>query len=233
MKTLLCLFLSFFTLFLYSQNTKIIFNVQLNDYSDISSDAINEHFRTTEYAKDYVTFELLFNSQEMLFYADKGKNLSDEEFENLLLLCDMNGSYYKNKNKDFIYRIVPENKFIKNVACVSKIITDWKLSNETKLIAGYECKRADCVLIIDEGDESLISKYPVTAWYSPEIKSSFGPKYFGGLPGLILEVSQNLVTFGATKVESFTDKFPVQIPLEWKIVNEKDFFSYYQKLKDR
>jgi len=69
----------------------------------------------------------------------------------------------------------------------------WKLTSETRDIAGYKCRRANA-LIMD-------SVY-VVAFYAEDIPVSGGPESFTGLPGMILGVAlphENTSWF-ATKV---------------------------------
>lgn len=70
----------------------------------------------------------------------------------------------------------------------------WKITNETRTIAGFECRKA--VTIICD------SVY-IVAFYTDEIAVSSGPESFGGLPGMILglAVPRLQVTWFATKVE--------------------------------
>lgn len=56
----------------------------------------------------------------------------------------------------------------------------WKLSNETKEVLGYTCKKAT----LTEGDKQ------VEAWYTSEIPVSIGPANFHDLPGAVLAVNQ-------------------------------------------
>ncbi len=71
---------------------------------------------------------------------------------------------------------------------------EWKISSETREIAGFECRKA--VTIISD------SVY-VVAFYTDEIPVSGGPESFGGLPGMILglAVPRLYTTWFATKVE--------------------------------
>ncbi len=55
---------------------------------------------------------------------------------------------------------------------------EWRLGDETKEILGYECRKATCRW---RGRDW-------TAWYS-ELPYSDGPWIFGGLPGLIMELT--------------------------------------------
>ncbi|WP_245977445.1 GLPGLI family protein [Albibacterium indicum] len=70
----------------------------------------------------------------------------------------------------------------------------WKYTNEVREIAGFECKRANGLMM-----DSIY----VVAFYTDEILASGGPESFSGLPGMILGVAlpHENVTWFATKVE--------------------------------
>ncbi len=53
----------------------------------------------------------------------------------------------------------------------------WRITMDTRNIAGYECRRATAVLF-----DSVF----VVAFYTDEITGNGGPESFGGLPGMIL-----------------------------------------------
>lgn len=70
---------------------------------------------------------------------------------------------------------------------------NWKITDETREIAGYECRRANAII--------MDSVY-VVAYYSNQIAVSGGPESFTGLPGMILGLAlphENISWF-ATKV---------------------------------
>jgi GLPGLI family protein len=69
----------------------------------------------------------------------------------------------------------------------------WKITDETRVIAGYTCRRANAII--------LDSIY-VVAFYTTEIPISGGPENFSGLPGMILGVAlpHENITWFATKV---------------------------------
>jgi GLPGLI family protein len=71
----------------------------------------------------------------------------------------------------------------------------WKITDENRSIAGFECRRANA-LIMD-------SIY-VVAYYTNEIISPGGPESFSGLPGMILGVAlpHQHVTWFATRVQA-------------------------------
>jgi len=84
---------------------------------------------------------------------------------------------------------------------------NWKITDETRTIAGFECKKA-----ITKIHDSVY----VVAFYTDQIITSSGPESFTGLPGLILGVAipRLYTTWFATKVELIeptpTELAPIQ-----------------------
>jgi len=76
----------------------------------------------------------------------------------------------------------------------------WKITDETRNIAGFNCRRANA-LVMD-------SIY-VVAYYTDQITTTGGPESFNGLPGMILGLAlpHEHITWFATKVytENVTD----------------------------
>lgn len=93
---------------------------------------------------------------------------------------------------------------------------NWKITNEFRNIAGYDCRRANA-LIMD-------SVY-VVAFYTDEIPLSGGPESFTGLPGMILGVAlpYEHITWFATAVTDapVTDVKQLKAPSKGKPVNSK------------
>lgn len=73
----------------------------------------------------------------------------------------------------------------------------WKITDETREIAGYNCRRANAIVC-----DSIY----VVAFYTTEIPVSGGPENFSGLPGMILGVAlpHENITWFATKVTDTT-----------------------------
>lgn len=96
---------------------------------------------------------------------------------------------------------------------------NWKITDEYRNIAGYNCRRANA-LVMD-------SVY-VVAFYSDEIAVSGGPESFNGLPGMILGLAlpHEHVTWFATSVTDVpvtADK--LKIPTKGKPVNNKQLYD--------
>ena len=95
----------------------------------------------------------------------------------------------------------------------------WKITDETRDIAGYTCRRANGIL--------LDSVY-VVAFYTEKIPISGGPESFSGLPGMMLEVAlpHENVIWRATKVTDVPVP-PASIvpPKKGKPLNNKQLYD--------
>lgn len=106
----------------------------------------------------------------------------------------------------------------------------WEISQESKIIGGYLCYRAIY-------KTPLYTSTKPIAWFTPKISASYGPKFFSGLPGLILELEDNTVTFKAIKIElNPKEKIEIKKPKGKKITKEayekllrKTFPGFYKR----
>ena len=75
----------------------------------------------------------------------------------------------------------------------------WKITDETRTIAGFQCRRANAIIM-----DSIY----VVAFYTDEIVTPSGPESFSGLPGMILGVAlpHQHITWFATKVQVIATK---------------------------
>jgi len=139
------------------------------------------------------------------------------------LYFDQNKSLYKNSNKDvessnpmlFLSPGESANELYANYAKNSRILkkgiiddeyllkdtipqVEWKLMQELRIIAGYECRKA-----IGKISDTIY----VVAFYTDEILLKGGPEGFSGLPGMILGIAipRFNTTWFATKVEGFAN----------------------------
>lgn len=101
---------------------------------------------------------------------------------------------------------------------------NWKITSELREIAGYECRRANAIIM-----DSIY----VVAFYTDQIPVSAGPESFHGLPGMILGVAlpHDHITWFA---KSVTDKsIPVsdfKIPNKGKPTDYKGFSETLTKV---
>lgn len=98
----------------------------------------------------------------------------------------------------------------------------WELTQETKKIGNYVCHKAIMT-------NSKSKKGPTIAWYTNDIPSSFGPKNYYGLPGLILELKNPQVIFVAKKIQlNLKNAEAIKAP-EGKLVTEKQYKALLKK----
>ncbi len=120
-------------------------------------------------------------------------------------------------------KMFDENFLVKD----SVVKIKWKITDETREIAGYTCRRANA-LILD-------SVY-VVAFFTDQITVDGGPEIFTGLPGMILQIAlpHENMSWIATKVTDTTVPATAVIPpKKGKVVTDKELretiMSVYSK----
>lgn len=170
------------------------------------------------------------------------------------------GTYYKNvKEKQYS---VDKEMFGKEFLIIDSLpIYKWEMSSETKKIGNYTCFKATATIAIDSSDfrnfrfrrnrenetkkdstktnTNLMDQLEmpkekvITAWYSPEIPINQGPDDYWGLPGLILEVSDDKTTILCSKIVLNTkDKVEIKAPTKGKEVTQKEYNEILKKKMD-
>ncbi|WP_297332016.1 GLPGLI family protein [Flavobacterium sp.] len=130
----------------------------------------------------------------------------------------------------------------------------WKMLNETKKIGDYTCYKATAEVPVDRSnmmnykpkkgaEEAMKEKSEeelkktnfmdmvempdtktITAWYAPEIPVSQGPENYWGLPGLILEVSDDKTTILCSKIVlNVKEKAEIKKPTKGEKVSPQEF----------
>lgn len=96
---------------------------------------------------------------------------------------------------------------------------NWQISQDTISLNSLKCQRATCAF---KGRN-------YSAWFSTEITSNNGPWKFGGLPGLIVNVtdSKNEISFDFAGYVSLTENFVSLPPKSVESTNEQ-----YLKVRD-
>lgn len=137
--------------------------------------------------KETLTYTLEFNQAESKFFTNPtltndNNKISEMFLNDIEYYFDLpNAQRYENK------KISGED------ILVNEMTLDWNIYNETKIIKGFKCQRAKAVQIFYSVDretgKTRTKEQPIEAWFTLEIPFSFGPENYGGLPGLILELS--------------------------------------------
>lgn len=196
----------------------------------------NDNFKISAVVSN---FELLIDNNES-FYNHIPK-ISNEQVEGNMFnisasfSADANPIYIDTQSEIFI-----EQAEIANQAYLIKDDLpniNWKISKETKEIAGFPVQKA-VAFLNDEFNTKIL------AWYSPKLTYKTGPEKFWGLPGLILSLetsithsngNQEEMEYVAVKVGK-TNK-STKIPNQGKKVNfaeykiiQSDFLQKQRKM---
>ncbi len=120
----------------------------------------------------------------------------------------------------------------------------WVMEKEQKMIGNYLCFKATAKVTKPKTmtsvwrktekqndstkgstiDESEGEHLTITAWYTPQIPVSHGPAQYGGLPGLILELTNDNTVMLCTKVVMNPDKrIQISEPKKGEFVTRKEF----------
>ena len=118
------------------------------------------------------------------------------------------------------------------------------MGKEQKMIGNYLCFKATAQIkkpktmtsvwreaekendsIKDPSKKELVEEYStITAWYTPQIPVSHGPAEFGGLPGLILELTTDTTVMLCTKVVMNPEKrIQISEPTKGEFVTRNEF----------
>lgn len=131
----------------------------------------------------------------------------------------------------------------------------WKLTDETKKILGYTCRKA-VTTIKQQAGRMMIStmstnnntdttaksssqdikskEVEVVAWFCEQINISSGPEEFGSLPGMILEIDidNGGTIFNAIEIKKKIEKSEFVIPTQGKKVTQAEFNTESKKIME-
>jgi GLPGLI family protein len=156
-----------------SYNYKVAYEMQLNfsePTSYKSSFFFNKSQSLFEYKEDFPDNEDVEQVEDKdgnikFYYHDKSiRYIRTNKVKNLIR--ESKGTYEKNEPFE-IEESIP--------------VIAWNISEETKKINQHDCNKATC----------SFKGRNYTVWFTPDIQTGFGPIKLNGLPGLILEVSDD------------------------------------------
>jgi GLPGLI family protein len=180
---------------------KIEYERKLNVY-DMIKDWADEDEGLNDLMKKAVTkfrinyYNLIFNGDKTLFEQGRDNPDNDKSMmgwattnvEDVTVYSDLSTGLLTSRKS-----IYGKNYLIQD--SIRKI--KWKITDETRAIAGFNCRRANAMIM-----DSIY----VVAFYTDEILAPGGPESFTGLPGMILGLAlpHEHISWFATKVEIST-----------------------------
>lgn len=178
---------------IFLSHGKIEYERRVNVFAQIGNDddqwsefrkKLSNHFKTSY-------FDLVFTGDKSLYRP--GRESPDREVFNFWQSPAQDNIIYSDLNNA---KAVSEKNVFEQAFLVQDSLRNirWKITDETRNIAGFACRRANAIIM-----DSIY----VVAFYTDEILTGSGPESFTGLPGMILGVSlpHQHISWFATKVE--------------------------------
>ena len=195
-KVFICLFVINFS---YSQKNNIYIEYSLRITDDNGSFTKDKNFAETFInaikEADKLKFGLIITKQGSKFY-DLNEGIEKSHEQVMARIYANYLGYIYNLNDE----ILIQSEFLgKNIYKKETKKENWLITKETKKIDNYLCYKATNTNVVVNPKGEF--KFPVTAWFCPEIPVSFGPSGYGNLPGLILELQVRNVSYIAKKID--------------------------------
>jgi GLPGLI family protein len=186
----------------------------LNANNDLFGQKAFEAYKKNHPQIQVVKSTLIFGDNKTLFTPAPPPETPNNYFD--MPMAQQNNTIYTDvpTSSRVSQKTVFEEKFLVKDS-TSKI--KWKITDETREIAGYTCRRANAIV--------LDSIY-VVAFYTDQIAVVGGPESFTGLPGMILQLAipHENVSWLATKVTEASVTPPSLVPpKKGKAVTGKEF----------
>lgn len=172
-----------------------------------------------QFRVDY--FDLVFNEEKSLY---KPGRESGEEQKNLFYMPSTNNVVYKDfaRQQEVSQKQLFETQFL---IADSLRKLEWKIQDETRTIAGFECRKA-----VGRICDSVV----VVAFYTDEIIPANGPESFHGLPGMILglAIPRLYTTWFATRLVliSEAEEQAIAAPAKGKKTNSEGLIKQIQDI---
>jgi len=214
------------------ENYSIIYNTyptygSIEDEEVIKNSKVNYIYKGLDQAIKITEFQLDINRSESFFYF-KDKLYEDDKIKRLAKTFCGSSDFYINTEKNLKIKInyFAEKKYFIN----DTTRYDWTIYNESKIIDNKICYKATTInktLIND-----TIKEKEIVAWFYPEIPISFGPKGYDGLPGLIMELQDDKVTFVVNQILK-DSKIKISKQDYKTIISEKEFNEIVKEIRDK
>lgn len=165
---------------------------------------------------------LKFKGNESYYHGTT--NLETENSYNLTEGKITTTPYYSDNSS---HKIIEINNQVGNI---SHEALKWQITNKTKKIGNYTCYQAIATERLYSRKGYYYNK-KVIAWFCPEIPLNFGPKYYKGLPGLILEINRKEYSIIATKINLNPAKeVKLKIPKIDKVITKEESYKRYEEM---
>lgn len=200
---------------------------QIEPKEEIPNEAIKV-FKEAFVLINSMKMHLEANKTEALFWGDNLMNSDvDPMVYNMAKIMVGNDKPYRTDLKTGV--IYKRTEAFGKIFLIKDSINsmDWKLTKEQKKIGNYTCFKATANYWVINSAGKF--KKEVIAWYSPSISYNFGPKNFSGLPGLILELTDDKIVYVMDKITFNPENIKIDGFKKGTIVSNEEFENLAQK----
>lgn len=195
---------------------------------------VKDTLRKTNISNDIQTLQIGSNiskyfSQYVLDFNEKFEQLKKEAGNKFPRLTEFGSCSYE------VFKYYPKGKFTVTDFGIDVIRANiheelipelkWDIKIEFDTVLSYRCQKAT----------TRFRGRSYEAWFTSDIPISNGPWKLGGLPGLILKVSdlQHYYNFVCIGLERLKEKEPIRLyKLDYKHIERKDLNKLYFRLND-
>jgi GLPGLI family protein len=214
----------------FTTSGSIEFEKRINAYALIQKTINKDNEAWTQPAFDYykknspqfsvLTAKLVFSDNKTLYTPAESDLLQNDPIGYGPMLNQFNTIFTDLVAKRFVdqKKVFEQTYLVKGSTRKFK----WKITDETREIAGYTCRRANGIY--------LDSIY-VVAFYTTRLPLAGGPESFNGLPGMILGVAlphENITWFATKVTEANIPQNEIGPPKKGKATDEKDLWKTLQ-----
>ncbi|MDO5607932.1 MAG: GLPGLI family protein [Capnocytophaga sp.] len=189
--------------------------------SDLRRQAVTR-LHETYTALSGTTAELYFS--ETSSYFTQEKPMEDDSPIKKQNVYGFNDPIFISNEEKTLYSVT---KFPRETALTSYSPNhyEWILTDETKEILGIPVRKATAIF------NRIV---PLEAWYAPSIPNCYGPTFFFGLPGMILEVHVNGRSSHNYKLIAreikYSKRYQVKQKPDMKIITSRESDSIFREL---
>lgn len=178
-----------------------------------------------------------FDDRKSVFYSTNSQ-LSQQQHRNVGLFTGVEAekSWWQDARQSYKMikkspPLITENYLLVEAFESDESHTGWSITDESKEIGGYTCFKATRTNVRQAPNQGEKFAFPIIAWFSPEIPLPYGPKQYGGLPGLILELQDEMVHFGIISVSFDGDIYIPEEP-DYKHITDSEFGQILMENRD-
>lgn len=238
MRLYIITFLIFFsTTILFAQNKtlKIVYKEKMLENPIDTTGSKPSNFKKIMYHQmekvrktlDNVSYTLLANEKEAIFqYDDFLESDINGNKMDAIMASSADGSFYTNiQSYTNLWQIRGAHGDYVRIKEPEKL-KNWKIWQEQKIVNGYVCYKATQKVLLNNRVEIIVE-----AWFTPDIPHPFGPKGYGGLPGLIIALNERGFYFYVDKITTQKNGNRIKEVKKGEIVSWEEYDKILKKLR--